>query len=66
MPRGPRFDEVASLRLVVLITPKQQAQYRALAAHEGVPLSEIIRQHLDARLARLERRGVKLARKRRP
>lgn len=65
MPREPRFGEVASLRLVVLITPEQQVRYRWLAEHEDVPLSEIIRRGLDARLARLERAGVKPPKKRR-
>lgn len=65
MPRGPRSAEIASLRLVVLITPSEQVRYRALAEHEAISLSEIIRGDLDARIARLERRGVTLPKKKR-
>lgn len=63
MPRGPRNGEVASKRMVVLVTPKEDAEYFALARHLGVPLAELVRSLLARERRRLERSGVRVPKK---
>lgn len=48
MPRGPRTDEPASKRMVILITPKEHRRFFALARRRKTPLSELVRALLDA------------------
>ena len=63
MPRRPSGEEVASKRIVVLVTPRQDAEYFALARHLGKPLAEVIRGLLHRERQRLERAGVKVPKK---
>ena len=63
MPRGPRNGEVASKRMVTLVTPKELGGYFALARHLGVTLSDLIRSLLARERARLERAGAKVPKK---
>lgn len=63
MPRGPRSDERASKRMVVLVTPTEDESYFALARHLGVPLAELVRTLLTRERRRLERAGVRVPRK---
>lgn len=58
MPRGPRTDEPASKRMVILITPKEHAQFFALARRLRTPLSALVR----ALLAKEDRAQRQLAR----
>ncbi len=63
MPRRPSGEEVATKRIVVLVTPRQDAEYFALARHLGKPLAEVIRGLLERERTRLERGGVRVPKK---
>lgn len=63
MPRRPTGEEVATKRIVVMVTPRQDAEFFALARHLGKPLSEVIRGLLDRERTRLERAGVRVPKK---
>ena len=63
MSRKPLGEEVASKRIVVLVTPRQDAEFFALARHLAKPLAEVIRSLLEKERRRLERGGVKVPKK---
>lgn len=62
-PKKP--EDLQRHRLPVQVTLRQLMRYRALADYLETPLSEIIRQYLETRIARLEARGIRLKVKRR-
>jgi len=49
--------------MVVLVTPKEDAEHFALARHLGVTLAELVRSLLARERRRLERAGQKVPRK---
>jgi hypothetical protein len=60
MPRPPRAGVLASKRLNFHATPKEHAEFSALARHEGMTLSDLVRLLLKQRREQLEARGVKV------
>lgn len=63
MPRGPRNGEVASKRMVVMVTLQEDAEFFALARHLKVPLAVLVRKLLAQERRRIERSGVRVPRR---
>ncbi len=55
MPRGPRSDEPATKRTIILVTPREDALHFALAAHHQTSLAELVRDLLERDAQRVAR-----------
>lgn len=56
MPRGPRSDEPATKRTIILVTPKEDALHFALAGYHDLHLAELVRDLLEADARKVARK----------